>query len=101
LIPGTLIIADNVIREGKVLDKNTTEEKVKGVQEFNAMLAASTEVTATIIQTVGVKGYDGMAVAIVNGVSDRNSLTGYRWLIQFAQLHTFLPIAGFMEDVVI
>lgn len=64
--PGTLIIADNVIREGKVLDKDTTEEKVRGVQEFNAMLAANAEVSATIIPTVGAKGYDGMALAIVN-----------------------------------
>lgn len=63
---GTLIIADNVIREGKVLDKDTTEEKVRGVQEFNAMLANNAEVSATIIPTVGAKGYDGMALAIVN-----------------------------------
>lgn len=63
--PGTLIVADNVIREGKVLDENSTDEKVKGVQQFNTMLAANAEVSATIIPTVGAKGYDGMALAIV------------------------------------
>ncbi len=63
--PGTLIIADNVIREGKVLDTDNNEEKVKGVQEFNAVLATKSELTATIIPTVGAKGYDGMALAIV------------------------------------
>jgi len=64
--PGTLIVADNVIREGKVLDSNTTDEMVKGAQRFNKALAANKEVTASIIQTVGVKEYDGMALAVVN-----------------------------------
>jgi len=63
--PGTLIIADNVIREGKVLDPNHTDPMVKGAQRFNQALAASTHVSATILQTVGVKEYDGMAIAIV------------------------------------
>jgi len=64
--PGTVIICDNVIREGKVLDENTHDEKVKGVQRFNKMLADNPKVTATIMQTVGAKEYDGMAIAIVN-----------------------------------
>jgi len=63
--PGTLIVADNVIREGKVLDTNSSDEKVVGVQQFNEMLATNAEVFATIISTVGTKGYDGMAIAIV------------------------------------
>jgi caffeoyl-CoA O-methyltransferase len=63
--PGTLIIADNVIRDGKVLDENTTDEAVIGVHRFNKALAANPDVTATIIQTVGVKEHDGMAIAIV------------------------------------
>lgn len=63
---GTLIVADNVIREGKVLDPNSTDEMVKGVQRFNTALAKNTAVTATIIQTVGTKEHDGMAIAIVN-----------------------------------
>jgi caffeoyl-CoA O-methyltransferase len=64
--PGTLIIADNVIREGKVLDPNSTDEMVKGVKRFNDALAKSTDVTATIIQTVGTKEHDGMAIVMVN-----------------------------------
>lgn len=64
--PGTLIICDNVIREGKVLDENSSDEKVKGVQRLNKMLSGNKKVTATILQTVGVKEYDGMAIAVVN-----------------------------------
>jgi caffeoyl-CoA O-methyltransferase len=63
--PGTLIIADNVIRDGKVLDDNSKDEMVTGVQRFNKMLAGNTAVDATIIQTVGEKEHDGMALAIV------------------------------------
>jgi predicted O-methyltransferase YrrM len=63
--PGTLIIADNVIRDGKVLlDK--TDEMAEGAKRFNASLAANKSVTATIIQTVGTKEHDGMAIAVVN-----------------------------------
>ncbi len=64
--PGTLIICDNVIREGKVLDAESTDERVKGVQRFNQLLADTPQVTATILQTVGAKDYDGMAIAVVN-----------------------------------
>jgi len=63
--PGTVIIADNVIRDGQVLNPDTTDERVKGVQLFNKALAANKQVTATIIQTVGSKEHDGMAIAIV------------------------------------
>jgi caffeoyl-CoA O-methyltransferase len=63
--PGTLIVADNVIRDGKVLDENSTDEMVRGVHRFNKALAACTAVSATIVQTVGVKEHDGMALAIV------------------------------------
>lgn len=63
--PGTLIVADNVIRDGKVLDKNNSDEMVAGVKRFNEALAANKSVTATIIQTVGTKEHDGMAIAIV------------------------------------
>lgn len=63
--PGTLIICDNVIREGKVLDENSTDEMVKGAQRFNELLARTGNVSATIIQTVGAKEHDGMAIAVV------------------------------------
>jgi caffeoyl-CoA O-methyltransferase len=64
--PGTLIIADNVVREGKILDENSTDTNVTGVKRFITLLAATKQVTATIIQTVGSKYHDGMALAIVN-----------------------------------
>ncbi|HEY5369646.1 MAG TPA: O-methyltransferase [Hanamia sp.] len=64
--PGTLIICDNVIREGKVLDTNSPDEKVQGVQRLNKMLGSNKKVTATIVQNVGVKEHDGMAIAVVN-----------------------------------
>lgn len=66
--PGTLIICDNVIRDGKVLDNNSTDEKVQGVQRLNKMLSNNKNVTATILQTVGVKEYDGVAIAVVNRI---------------------------------
>ena len=62
---GTLIVADNVIREGKVLDEEASDEMVAGVKRFNKALATDARVTATIIQTVGTKEHDGMALAIV------------------------------------
>jgi len=62
---GTLIIADNVIRDGKVLDQNHEDPMVKGAQRFNKALAANRNVSATILQTIGLKEYDGMAIAIV------------------------------------
>ena len=64
--PGTLIIADNVIRAGKILNEAEEDEMVKGVHRFNKLLAATKEVTACIIQNVGEKEHDGMAIAVVN-----------------------------------
>ena len=64
--PGTIIIADNVIREGKVLDADTTDERVNGVQRLNDYLATCTRVTATILQTIGTKEHDGIVVAVVD-----------------------------------
>lgn len=66
--PGTLIVADNVVREGQVLDPACPDERVAGVQRFNDMLAAEKAVTATIIQTVGTKEWEGMALAVVNPI---------------------------------
>jgi predicted O-methyltransferase YrrM len=63
--PGTLIVADNVIREGNVLDTGSSDEIILGVQRFNSYVANSSTVTATIIQTVGSKMHDGMALAVV------------------------------------
>lgn len=63
---GTVIIADNVIRNGKVLDENSSDQAVQGVQRFNETLAKCSDLTSTIIQTIGIKEYDGMAIAVVN-----------------------------------
>ncbi len=64
---GTLIIADNVIRDGKVLDADTQDSLVQGVRHFNEVLAAEPRVIATAFQSVGAKGHDGMAIALVTG----------------------------------
>lgn len=63
--PGALIVADNVIRAGKLLDPAQTDPNVTGTREFNTTLAAEPAVAATIVQMVGLKGYDGMALAVV------------------------------------
>ena len=65
--PGSLIVIDNVVRNGGIIDANSGDKNIQGVRRFNDMLAAETRVTATAIQTVGAKGYDGFAVALVNG----------------------------------
>lgn len=64
--PGTLIIADNVVREGKILEENSDDTNVTGVKRFIQLLANTRQVTATIIQTIGSKYHDGIALAIVN-----------------------------------
>jgi predicted O-methyltransferase YrrM len=61
---GTLIVVDNVVREGKVVDASG-DTSVQGVREMTAILARDTRVSATVIQTVGVKGYDGFLLARV------------------------------------
>jgi predicted O-methyltransferase YrrM len=63
--PGSLIIADNVVRNGEVANAASTDPNVQGVRRYNALLAAEPRVTATVLQTVGSKGYDGLAVALV------------------------------------
>ena len=64
--PGTVIVVDNIVRDGAVADPNSRDEKVQGVRRFNEALARETRVTATALQLVGAKGYDGFAVMIVN-----------------------------------
>jgi predicted O-methyltransferase YrrM len=62
---GTLIVADNVIRKGAVADPSSTDANVQGVRRFNAIVAADKRVSATALQTVGAKGYDGFTIAMV------------------------------------
>jgi predicted O-methyltransferase YrrM len=63
--PGSLIIVDNVIRDGAVVDGRSRDPDVIGVRRLNDMIAAEPRVMATEIQTVGSKGYDGFAMALV------------------------------------
>jgi predicted O-methyltransferase YrrM len=67
--PGSLIIADNVIRDGGVVDADSDDSAVQGSQRFHEMLSAGENgyerVSATTIKTVGVKGYDGFTLALV------------------------------------
>lgn len=62
---GSLIIADNVVRKGAVIDVSIDDPIIQGVRRFNALLAAEPRLCATAIQTVGSKGYDGFAIARV------------------------------------
>jgi predicted O-methyltransferase YrrM len=64
---GALIIVDNVVRKGAVADATTTDADVQGMRRFFEMAAAERRVTATAIQTVGGKGYDGFSVVLVTG----------------------------------
>lgn len=62
---GSLIVVDNVIRNGAVVDAASTDPAVQGVRRLNELMAAEPRVSATAIQTVGGKGYDGFALALV------------------------------------
>jgi predicted O-methyltransferase YrrM len=64
---GSLIIADNVVRNGDIVDSASSDANVQGMRRFNELLASEPRVTATEIQTVGSKGYDGLAFAVVTG----------------------------------
>jgi predicted O-methyltransferase YrrM len=63
---GSLIIVDNVVRDGEVIHAASSDPNIQGVRRFNEMLASEPRVSATEIQTVGSKGYDGFAIAVVN-----------------------------------
>lgn len=62
---GTVIVVDNVVRSGNVVDAASTDVNVVGVRKFNDTVAMDKRVTATAIQTVGTKGYDGFAIMLV------------------------------------
>jgi len=62
---GSVIIVDNVVRSGNVIDAGSADANVQGVRRFNEMLAKEKRVSATAMQTVGSKGYDGFAIALV------------------------------------
>jgi predicted O-methyltransferase YrrM len=62
---GSMIVIDNVVRDGAILDAASADESVKGARAMFAMLSKQRRLSATAIQTVGAKGYDGFALALV------------------------------------
>jgi predicted O-methyltransferase YrrM len=64
--PGTLIIVDNVVRSGEVVDPDNHDPRTLGVHRLNDVIAAEPRVSATAVQTVGRKGHDGFVLALVN-----------------------------------
>jgi predicted O-methyltransferase YrrM len=65
--PGTLIVVDNVVREGRVIDAASDDPMIVGTRRLNEVMAAEPRVVVTEVQTVGSKGYDGFALALVTG----------------------------------
>lgn len=65
--PGTVIVVDNVVRGGRVADPDSDDPSVRGVRHMIEIMAAEPRVDATALQTVGAKGYDGLAIALVTG----------------------------------
>jgi predicted O-methyltransferase YrrM len=65
--PGTVIIVDNVVRSGKVADAASDDEDIRGIRRMTEWLATQPQISATAIQTVGGKSYDGFLMAIVAG----------------------------------
>ncbi len=63
--PGSLIVVDNVVRNGAVIDARSRDAAVQGVRRLYELIAAEPRVAATAVQTVGVKGYDGFAIALI------------------------------------
>ena len=64
--PGSMIIVDNVVRDGQLANASSDDANVLGVRRFHELLAHDERVSATTIQTVGTKGYDGFTVSVVN-----------------------------------
>jgi predicted O-methyltransferase YrrM len=63
--PGTVIVVDNVVRDGAVIDADSSDASVQGVRRFIDSLGSESRASGTVIQTVGIKGYDGFAILLV------------------------------------
>lgn len=63
--PGTVIVVDNVVREGKVIDAKSRKSDIRGTRRMTELMARNPRLSATALQTVGVKGYDGFAMAVL------------------------------------
>lgn len=64
---GALIVVDNVVREGRVLEAQSDSPHIQGLRRFYALAATDPRVSGTAIQTVGSKGHDGLAILLVTG----------------------------------
>lgn len=62
---GGVIVVDNVVRSGGLIDASGTDPDVEGMRRFLAQLAEQSDVSGSVLQTVGSKGYDGLAVVVV------------------------------------
>src|SRR4029079_11884456 len=71
--PGTMIIVDNVVRDGEVANAASRDANVQGIREFYERAAQDERVDGTAMQTVGVKGYDGLAILVVIGNDGRRA----------------------------
>lgn len=69
--PGSLIVVDNVVRDGAVVDETSTDAGVHGVRRFMEAARGDRRVAGTALQTVGAKGYDGFVVLLVAGTATR------------------------------
>lgn len=67
--PGSVIVVDNVVRSGAVIDADSSDPNVQGVRRFIELLGAESRVSGTAIQTVGRKGYDGFAIVLVGSTA--------------------------------
>jgi predicted O-methyltransferase YrrM len=65
--PGSVIVIDNVVRNGAVVDASMTDADMEGIRRAAKMLGEDPRLCSTVIQTVGLKGYDGFALAVVKG----------------------------------
>ncbi len=76
--PGTLVVADNVVRRGDVAEAGSVDPQVVGVRQMNERIARDRRVSATAIQTVGTKGYDGFALVRVDSVTEDRRFSAER-----------------------
>jgi predicted O-methyltransferase YrrM len=65
--PGSVVVIDNVVRGGRVIEADSESADVQGVRKLHELLKAEPRVTATAVQTVGSKGWDGLTIAVING----------------------------------
>jgi len=63
--PGSLIIVDNVVRDGEIVDSHSEDQAIQGTRRMFELMSRNPRLASTALQTVGLKGYDGLAMALV------------------------------------